>query len=87
MSLEDKKPKELETIVSYFLDRSAEGVRLAEEALAQLRNLAEGGPIEELPVRDDNTILHALPRAREGFTIPKVSKPYDQENDTGDVNE
>jgi len=79
MDLADRKPHELATIVGYFLDRSAEGVALAEEALNQLQLRAEGNA--DLPIRDDNTILHTLPRAKEGrYTIPKVSKPYNQED-------
>lgn len=82
MSLEDKKPKELVTIVTYFMDDSKDGVHLGYDALARLLELADSEGAEVLPIRPDGTVLVELPRAREGgFKIPKVSRPFDQERD------
>ncbi len=82
MSLDNKKPKELVTIVTYFMDDTKEGVHLGYDALARLLELAEGEDAEVLPIRNDGTVLRELPRAREGgFTIPKVSRPFDHERD------
>jgi len=82
MDLEDKKPKELATIIAYFMDDKNPSVHLGYNALARLLDLAEGESAEVLPIREDGTVLHELPRAREGgFTIPKVSRPFDHERD------
>ena len=90
MSLEDKTPKELATMVSYFMDAFKDGINLGYEALDRLLEIAEGQSADELPIREDNTVLHALPRPREGFKISKVSRPFDRERDmpeedTGDT--
>ena len=88
MSLETKKPKELVTIVTYFMDDSKEGVKLGYDALALLLQLAEGEDAEVLPIRDDGTVLRTLPRAREGgYSIPKVTKPFDYETDVAEDTE
>lgn len=80
MSLENKKPKELVTIVTYFMDDSKEGIHLGYDALARLLELAEDA--EVLPLREDGTVLVELPRAREGgYRIPKVTRPFDHEID------
>ena len=79
--MDNKKPKELVTIVTYFMDDTKEGVHLGYDALARLLELAEGEDTE-LPIREDGTVLRELPRAREGsFTIPKVSRPFDRKRD------
>ena len=80
--MEDKKVHELQTIVLYFLDKSIDepGIDLGYSALTELVRRANHE--ELLPIREDGTVLYALPRNTNAMQIQKVTKSFDEAEDT-----
>lgn len=80
--MEDAKVYELQTLVLYFLDKSIDepGIDLAYAALTELVRRANHE--EQLPIREDGTVLRALPRNITQKEIQKVTKSFDPTEET-----